>query len=71
MKLSEKALREFKRAYEQEFKESITDEEAERAAERLVRVIQIILQPLPSELRALGEEPDTGSIDELDEIDTL
>ena len=48
MRLSDKAIQEFKSIYREEFGEDISDAEAEEAAERVLRFFEIILQPLPN-----------------------
>ena len=48
MQLTEDDVREFKEAYEAEFREVISDAEAREMAARVMRIIELIIEPLPS-----------------------
>jgi len=47
MEISKEALEDFKRIYEKEFKETITDAEALDRAQRVLTLFSIIIKPLP------------------------
>lgn len=48
--LSRQAIDEFKAAYEEEFGQTLTDDEVKEIALRLLRFFGILNQPLPTEL---------------------
>lgn len=50
MQISREALDEFKKIYEEEFGEVISDAEALEMGQRLISLFEIIYRPLPSEL---------------------
>ena len=47
MKLSHKAIEDFKKIWKEEFREDITDEFAKERAEGLMRLVLIALKPQP------------------------
>jgi len=49
MKLSKKAIDEYKEIYKRKFGEEITDQEAYEQASNLLRLFKVIYRPLPSE----------------------
>jgi len=49
MQLSKEALEEFKRIYEAEFEEKISDQEATEKATRLINLMRVIYRRLPED----------------------
>jgi len=49
MEISYEALKDFKRIYKEEFKETITNAEALEMAQRVLNLFSIITKPLPKE----------------------
>jgi hypothetical protein len=47
MRLSQKAIDEFRTIYKKEFGEEITDDEAQEMGQGLLRILDIIYRPLP------------------------
>jgi hypothetical protein len=47
MRLSKEAIQEFKDIYNEEFKEEISDEEAQEMCESLLSLFKIIYRPIP------------------------
>jgi hypothetical protein len=45
--LSRQAIEEFKAIYQEEFRQNISDDEAQEIALRLLRLFHIVLRPLP------------------------
>lgn len=54
MRLSHKAVQEFREIYKREFGKQLSEAEAREIAERVMRVFAIVLRPLPSELASRG-----------------
>lgn len=50
MQLNQETIEEFKKIYQEEFGESISDAEALEMSQRLISLFEIIYRPLPSEL---------------------
>jgi hypothetical protein len=59
--LSRQAIDDFKRIYQAEFGEMLSDDEAQEMALRLLRVFDLLSRPLPED--ATGTAPDIHSID--------
>lgn len=59
MGLSKKATEEFKDIYREEFKEEISDVEAQELGESLLSLFKIIYRPLPKN----GNDKDPGHIE--------
>ncbi len=55
MPFSEKALDELRRIYRDEFGEDISRDEAAEMGDRLVRLVRLLLRPLPKVLPPPGE----------------
>jgi len=53
MNLPASAFSEFKWIFESEFNRTLTDDEARERAEAFMRVVILILRPVPSERRAM------------------
>jgi hypothetical protein len=51
--LSREAIDEFKRIYESEFGEALTDAEAQEMGLRVLRVFDLLSRPMPEETEAL------------------
>jgi len=51
MSLSQKAIEEFKQAYLDEFKEELSDAQAQEIGERLIALFRIICRPIPEETK--------------------
>lgn len=49
MRLSKQAIKEFKNIYYEEFKERLSDEEAQEMGESLISLFKIICRPIPKE----------------------
>lgn len=49
MRLTDEDIREFKEAYQAEFHEAISDAEARDMADRVMRIMELITQPLPED----------------------
>ncbi len=49
MRLSKEAIQEFKDIYNEEFKEEISDEEAQEMCESLLSLFKIIYRPIPED----------------------
>lgn len=49
MELSKKAIEEYKEIYQEEFGETLTDQETYEQASNLLRLFKVIYRPLPSE----------------------
>lgn len=49
MKLSKKAIDEYKEIYRREYGKTLTDQEAYEQASNLLRLFKVIYRPLPSE----------------------
>lgn len=49
MKLSKKAIDEYKEIYRREYGKTLTDEDAYEQASNLLRLFKVIYRPLPSE----------------------
>ena len=49
MRLSKEAIKEFKDIYYQEFREEISDEEAQEMCESLLSLFKIIYRPIPED----------------------
>ena len=64
-------IQEFKKIYKREFNRELNDDEAREVAERVMRVFDLIVRPLPSELQKADQETHTDKIDETTQIDTL
>jgi len=47
MKLSQEAIKEFKKIYYREYGKSISDEEAQEMGQRLISLFKIIYRPIP------------------------
>ena len=47
MRLSQEAIAKFKKIHQQEFGETLSDDEAREMAERLIRVMEIVYRPIP------------------------
>lgn len=47
MKLSEKAIQEFRQIYKQEFDKEITPSEADRLGTNLISLIKLVYKPIP------------------------
>jgi len=47
MRLSEKAIKEFKEIYFREYGKSISDDEAQEMGQRLISLFRIIYRPIP------------------------
>lgn len=47
--LSEKAVKEYKEIYKQEFGIELSDEEARDEAEKMIRMFRVIYRPIPKE----------------------
>ena len=60
MLLHDDDIQEFKSIYQEEFNESLSDKEAREMASRVIRLYELLAQPLPSErvraLEKLGRE---------------
>lgn len=50
--LSQEAIEEFKAIYEDEFHQSLSDDEVQEIAIRLLRFFGILAKPLPEEIQA-------------------
>ncbi len=48
--LSRQAIGEFKAIYQEEFRQNISDDEAQEIALRLLRVFDILLRPFPDDI---------------------
>lgn len=61
MKLSKKAIEEFKEIYKNKYGEEISDEEAYEKGRRLIRLFKLIYQSIPEgnhgEQKELSDEP--------------
>lgn len=55
MRLSKKAIKEFKEIYFEEFGERISDEEAHEMGENLLSLFRIIYQPIPKDDKQITE----------------
>lgn len=51
MHISDERLKEFQEAYEADFNEEITKEEAREMLSRLTKLYELLIQPLPSDQR--------------------
>jgi hypothetical protein len=49
MRLSKKAIDEFKEIYFREFGQNITDEEAQELGSKLISLVKIICRPIPEQ----------------------
>lgn len=49
MRLSKKAIKEFKEIYYREFGEKISDETAQEKGQRLIALFKIIYRPIPND----------------------
>lgn len=49
MQISQETIEEFKKIYQEEFGETISDAEALEMSQRLISLFEIIYRPLPSE----------------------
>jgi len=58
MSLSQKAIKEFKQAYLEEFNKEISDAQAKEIGENLVALFRIICRPIPEEFRRKYERND-------------
>jgi hypothetical protein len=47
MRLSSKAIEEFKQIYQEEFGEELSDAQAQETALRVLRIFRLLLRPLP------------------------
>jgi len=47
MRLSSKAIEEFKQIYKEEFGEELSDAQAQETALRVLRIFRLLLRPLP------------------------
>ncbi len=72
MELPSKAIAEFKEIFRKEFDITLSDSEARERAESLMRLIVLILRPLPSEThrlsvpaQAIDIQPTTGTVNSL------
>jgi len=45
--LSKKAIKEYKEVYKKQFGEELSDEEARKQAERLMRLFKVVAKPIP------------------------
>ena len=51
MRFSQNAIDEFKAIYQNEFKETLTDDEAQEIGSRVVELLRLLLRPLPKKSR--------------------
>ncbi|RLA95741.1 MAG: hypothetical protein DRG83_18185 [Deltaproteobacteria bacterium] len=56
MKLSKKAIEEYKEIYQRQFGTRLSDREAYEEASDLLRLFKVIYPPLPSDLKKAKEE---------------
>ena len=61
MAIPQKDLNEFKRIYQKEYGENLTDKEAQRIASNLISLFEIICQPLPRKNDYNKDELPTGN----------
>ncbi len=63
MRLSEKAIKEFKEIYFREYGKSISDDEAQEMGQRLISLFRIIYRPIPGRdypLKKPGNTPNAS-----------
>jgi len=56
MKLSKKAIEEYKEIYQKQFGRRLSDREAYEEASNLLRLFKVIYPPLPSDLKKAKEK---------------
>lgn len=64
MKLSDQAIKEFREIFAREFKRDLSEEEARDRAEAFMRLILLLLRPMPSHAERDRPLPESGLIDE-------
>ncbi len=58
MPLSDKALDDLRAIYRREFQREITRDEASEIGTRVINLLRLLLQPLPSENKPPGHRPE-------------
>jgi hypothetical protein len=71
MRLSPKAIQEFKEIWKAEFGEELSDTAAEEHGLRLLRLFKIITQPLPQMRDGSPQLPEQETFDKLPETRTM
>jgi len=56
MRISSEATEEFKKIYNEEFGDDLTDDQAQECALRFLRLFQLLLQPLPDNSERYPQE---------------
>ena len=56
MRLSKRAIKEFKEIYEKEFGEPISDEKAQELGQNLISLFKIIYRPIPEDRESKGKK---------------
>jgi hypothetical protein len=71
MKLSDKAIQEFREIFAREFKRELSDQDARQHAEAFMRLILLLLRPMPSTPDHGDDAIVSSSIDEHGQSGTL
>jgi len=71
MRLSDKAIQEFREIFAREFKRELSDQDARQRAEAFMRLILLLLRPMPSTPDHGGNVSMSSSFDEHGQSDTL
>ena len=71
MNLSDKAIQEFREIFAREFKRELSDQDARQRAEAFMRLILLLLRPMPSIPAHRDKASVSSSIDEHRQSDTL
>ena len=56
MRLSKRAIKEFKEIYEKEFGETISDQKAQELGQNLISLFKIIYRPIPVDRESKGKK---------------
>jgi hypothetical protein len=56
MRISSEAIEEFKKIYKEEFGDDLTDDQAQECGLRVLRLFQLLLQPLPDSSERYPQE---------------
>ena len=64
MKLSDQAIQEFREIFAREFDRELSDQEARQRAEAFMRLILLLLRPMPSTPDHGSDVPSSATVDD-------